>query len=146
MGQILIRRRIKNMDFESDPRFESIESLMELLRCERQYREAESARKQTRKSYQWVQIDKEMPEVLQSLIQDFARPVCRHDWRSCKSEEALAIHLLKRDKLHVVADFIGGPEFWDIVIGQTFYELLKNYPAGPSDEGQTTLQLRRVWV
>lgn len=92
-------------------------------------------------------IDKEMPEVLQSLIQDYARPVCRGDWRTCKSEECRAIYLLQRDKRHVAADFIGGPEFWDIIFGQTFYELLKNYPAGPpSDEGQTTIQLRRVWV
>jgi hypothetical protein len=47
----------------------------------------------------------------------------------------------------MVADFIGGPEYWDIVVGQTFYELLKNYPAGPpTAEGQTTIQLRRVWI
>lgn len=88
----------------------------------------------------------EMPEVLQAIIQDFARPVCRGDWRTCKSEEARAIYLLQRDKRQVAADFLGGAEFWDIVIGHTFYELLKNYPAGPpSDEGQTTIQLRRFW-
>lgn len=88
---------------------------------------------------------KEMPEVLQSIIQDFARPLCRGDWRTCKREESRAIHLLLRDKRHVAADMLGA-EFWDIIIGHTFYELLKNYPAGPpSDEGQTTIQLRRHW-
>ena len=92
-------------------------------------------------------IEKEMPEVLQSLIQDFARPLCRGDWRTCKRDESRAIYLCQRDKRHAVADFIGGPEFWDIVVAQSFYELLKNYPPGPgSDEGQTTIQLRRVWV
>ncbi len=88
----------------------------------------------------------EMPEELQSLIQEYSKPLTRGDWRTCKRNESRAIYLLWRDKRHVVADFIGGPEFWDIVVGQTFYELLKNYPAGPpSDEGQTTIQLRRVW-
>ena len=92
-----------------------------------------------------TQTPKEMPEVLQAIIQDFARPVCRGDWRTCKSEEARTIHLLLRDKRHVAADMLGA-EFWDIIIGHTFYELLKNYPAGPpSDEGQTTIQLRRHW-
>jgi len=90
--------------------------------------------------------EREMPEVLQAIIQDFARPVCRGDWRTCKREESRAIHLLLRDKRHVAADFLGGAEFWDIVVGHTFYELLKNYPVGPpSDEGQTTIQLRRYW-
>jgi hypothetical protein len=89
----------------------------------------------------------EMPEVLQCLIQEYAAPLTRPDWRTCKQDEATPIYLLQRDKRHIVADFIGGPEFWDIVVSQTFYELLKNYPAGPaSDEGQTTIQLRRVWV
>lgn len=93
----------------------------------------------------------EMPEVLQSLIQDFAAPLgprrTRPDWRTCKREESHTIYLLWRDKRHVVADFIGGAEFWDVVVNQSFYDLLKNYPAGPpSDEGQTTIQLRRVWV
>jgi hypothetical protein len=74
-------------------------------------------------------------------------PVTREDWRTCKSNESRVINLLQLDKLHMVADFIGGPEYWDIVIGQTFYELLKNYPAGPpTAEGQTTIQLRRVWI
>ena len=87
-----------------------------------------------------------MPEVLQSLIQEFAAPMTRVDWSTCKRDESHTIYLLKRDKTHVVADFIGGPEYWDIVIAQSFYDLLKNYPAGPtSDEGQTTIQLRRVW-
>lgn len=90
--------------------------------------------------------DREMPEALQAIIQDFARPVCRGDWRTCKSEQARAIHLLFRDKQQVAADFLGGAEFWDIVVGHTFYELLLNYAAGPpSDEGQTTIQLRRTW-
>ena len=98
-----------------------------------------------------VQIAKEMPEVLQSLIQEFAAPLVprrtRPDWRTCKREESHTIYLLWRDKRHVVADFLGGAEFWDMVVNQSFYDLLKNYPAGPpSDEGQTTIQLRRVWV
>ena len=89
----------------------------------------------------------EMPEELQAIIQAYARPLSRGDWRTCKRNESQAIYLLHRDKRHVVADFIGGPEFWDIVVSQTFYELLKNYPPGPpSDEGQTTIQLRRVWA
>jgi len=89
----------------------------------------------------------EFPTELQSMIQAYAKPMSRGDWRTCKRNESYAIYLLQRDKRHVVADFIGGPEFWDIVIGQSFYELLKNYPAGPpSEEGQTTIQLRRVWV
>ncbi len=93
-----------------------------------------------------TETKREMPEVLQAIIQDFARPVCRADWRSCKREESRAIHLLLRDKRDVAADFLGGAEFWDIVVGHTFYELLKNYPAGPpSEEGQTTIQLRRYW-
>jgi len=96
---------------------------------------------------QQVKQGKELPEELVSIIQEFARPVTRGDWRSCKREESRAIYLLQRDKRHVVADFLGGAEFWDIVVGHTFYELLRNYPAGPpSDEGQTTIQLRRVWV
>jgi len=94
-----------------------------------------------------VKRDKELPEELVSIIQEFARPISRGDWRSCKREESRAIYLLHRDKRHVVADFLGGAEFWDIVVGHTFYELLQNYPPGPpSDEGQTTIQLRRVWV
>ena len=33
----------------------------------------------------------DMPEVLQMLIQDFARPVIRPDWRTCKALEANSI-------------------------------------------------------
>jgi hypothetical protein len=93
----------------------------------------------------------EMPEVLQTIIQQFAAPLgpryTRPDWRTCKRNESFVIYLLWRDKRHIAADMLGGAEFWDIVIGQSFYELLKNYPAGPpSDEGQTTIQLRRVWI
>lgn len=84
--------------------------------------------------------EKAMPEVLQALIQDFARPLCRADWRTCKRVESQSIYLCKRDKRNAVADLIGGPEFWDIVIAQSFYEILKNYPAGDG------IQLRRVWV
>ncbi len=89
---------------------------------------------------------KEMPEVLQSIIQEYSKPLTRGDWRTCKRHESRTIYLLWRDKRHVAADMLGGAEFWDIVVGQSFYELLKNFPAGPpSDEGQTTIQLRRVW-
>jgi hypothetical protein len=83
---------------------------------------------------------KEMPEVLQGMIQEFARPVTRGDWRTAKEDEAWVIRQLHDDKQQQAVDFIGGIEFWDIIIGQTFYELLKNYPAG---EG--TIQLRRHW-
>jgi hypothetical protein len=83
---------------------------------------------------------KEMPEVLQALVQDFARPVTRCDWRTAKEEEAWVIRQLHYDKHQQAVDFIGGIEFWDIIIGQTFYELLKNYPAGDN-----TIQLRRHW-
>jgi len=82
----------------------------------------------------------EMPEVLQGMIQEFARPVTRGDWRTAKEEEAWVIRQLHYDKHQQAVDFIGGIEFWDIIIGQTFYELLKNYPAGDN-----TIQLRRHW-
>jgi hypothetical protein len=96
---------------------------------------------------EFSQFDWEMPESIQKYIQDLARPLCRTDWRTCKLDESRAIYLCQRDKRHAVVDFIGGPEFWDIVVAQSLYELLKNYPPGPgSDEGQTTIQLRRVWV
>jgi hypothetical protein len=32
-----------------------------------------------------------MPEVLQTLIQDFVRPRTRPDWRTCKLLEAISI-------------------------------------------------------
>jgi hypothetical protein len=83
---------------------------------------------------------KEMPEVLQALVQEFARPVSRGDWRTAKLEEAMVIRQLHYDKHLEAVEFIGGIEFWDIILGQTFYELLKNYPAGDN-----TIQLRRHW-
>lgn len=83
---------------------------------------------------------KEMPEVLQAIVQDFARPVTRGDWRTAKEEEAWVIQQLHNDKQQQAVDFVGGIEFWDIILGQTFYELLKNYPAGDN-----TIQLRRHW-
>ena len=82
----------------------------------------------------------EMPEVLQGMIQEFARPVTRGDWRTAKEEEAWVIRQLHYDKHQEAVEFIGGIEFWDIINGQTFYELLKNYPAGDN-----TIQLRRHW-
>ena len=84
---------------------------------------------------------KEMPEVLQGMIQEFARPVTRGDWRTAKLEEAMVIRQLHDDKYQEAVEFVGGIEFWDIILDQTFYELLKNYPAGDN-----TIQLRRVWV
>lgn len=36
-------------------------------------------------------MELDMPEVLQTLIQDFARPLGRLDWRTCKAIEADAI-------------------------------------------------------
>ena len=91
----------------------------------------------------------EMPEVLQSFIQEFAAPLgprrTRPDWRTCKRDESHAIYLLKRDEPHIVADQIG-TEYWDIIVSQSLYELITRYPPGPpSDEGQTTIRLRRVW-
>lgn len=83
---------------------------------------------------------KEMPEVLQGMIQEFARPVTRGDWRTAKEDEAWVIRQLHDDKQQEAVEFIGGIEFWDIILGQTFYELLKNYPAGDN-----TIQLRRHW-
>lgn len=84
---------------------------------------------------------KEMPEALQSLVQEFARPVTRGDWRTAKEDEAWVIRQLHDDKQQQAVDSIGGIEFWDIILGQTFYELLQNYEAGDN-----TIQLRRVWV
>jgi hypothetical protein len=44
-----------------------------------------------------------------------------------------------------VADQIG-PEYWDIIVSQSLYDLITRYPAGPaSEEGQTTIRLKRVW-
>ena len=83
----------------------------------------------------------EMPEVLQGMIQEFARPVTRGDWRTAKEDEAWIIRQLHDDKHQQAVDSIGGIEFWDIILGQTFYELLQNYAAGDN-----TIQLRRVWV
>jgi len=86
-----------------------------------------------------------MPEVLQRIIQDFARPRCRMDWRTCKRDEILPIKLLVRDEPHCVADQIG-PEFWDLIKSQSLYELITRYPSGPpSEEGYTTIRLKRVW-
>jgi hypothetical protein len=119
---------------------------MEVLSAELAAKKREWSQSQTPKTEAPGDSIKEMPEVLQAIIQDFARPLCRGDWRTCKRDESRAIYLCQRDKRHAVADFIGGPEFWDIVVAQSFYELLKNYPPGPgSDEGQTTIQLRRHW-
>ncbi len=84
---------------------------------------------------------KEMPEVIQALVQDFARPVTRGDWRTAKEEEAWVIRQLHDDKQQQAVDSIGGIEFWDIILGQTFYQLLQNYEAGDN-----TIQLRRVWI
>jgi hypothetical protein len=87
----------------------------------------------------------DMPEVLQHMIQEFARPVTRGDWRTCKWEEAYGVQLLCRDEPHNVADQIG-PEYWDIIVSQSLYDLITRYPAGPaSEEGQTTIRLKRVW-
>jgi hypothetical protein len=82
----------------------------------------------------------EMPEVLQAIIQEFARPVTRGDWRTAKEEEAWVIRQLHYDKQQQAMDLLGGFEFWDLVLQHTFYELLKNFPAGDN-----TIQLRRHW-
>jgi len=82
----------------------------------------------------------EMPEVLQAIIQEFARPVTRGDWRTAKEDEAWVIRQLHDDKQHEAMDLLGGFEFWDLVLQHTFYELLKNFPAGDN-----TIQLRRHW-
>jgi hypothetical protein len=39
----------------------------------------------------------EMPEVLQMLIQDFARPVIRPDWRTCKALQAASIREFNKE-------------------------------------------------
>ena len=36
-------------------------------------------------------MESQMPEVLQTLVQEFARPLGRRDWRTCKVFEADAI-------------------------------------------------------
>ena len=82
----------------------------------------------------------EMPEVLQAIIQEFARPVTRGDWRTAKEDESLAIRQLHYHKHHEAVDFLGGFEFWDILLSQSFYELLRFYPASGN-----TLQLRHHW-
>jgi len=46
----------------------------------------------------------EMPEVLQKLIQDFARPRLRPDWRTCKEHEANEVqkHIQEIRLLHKI--------------------------------------------
>jgi hypothetical protein len=82
---------------------------------------------------------------VRKLIHDYALPVTRGDWRTCKADEVRAIKLLIRDEPQNVLDRIGH-EFWDIVLSQSLYELVVRYEAGPPNEdGQTTLQLTRTW-
>ena len=82
---------------------------------------------------------------VRKLIHDYALPVTRADWRTCKADEVRAIKLLIRDEPDNVANRIGH-EFWDIVASQSLYELVVRYPPGPPNEdGQTTLQLTRTW-
>ena len=83
---------------------------------------------------------------VRKLIRDYALPITRGDWRTCKADEVRAIKLLIRDEPQNVLDRIGGPEFWDIVASQSLYELVVRYPAGPpNEEGNTTVQLKRTW-
>jgi len=83
----------------------------------------------------------DMPTDLSRVIQSFAKPMTRGDWRTCKREESRAISLLLRDTPHVVADQIGA-EFWDVIVSMSLYDLLRRYQAGPpSEEGQTTTHL-----
>ena len=83
---------------------------------------------------------------VRKLIRDYALPITRPDWRTCKTDEVRAIKLLIRDEPQNVLDRIGGPEFWDIVASQSLYELVVRYPAGPpNEEGNTTVQLKRTW-
>lgn len=88
---------------------------------------------------------REMPDDLVTLIQDFVHARTRPDWRTCKAAEALPVKLLIRDEPHIVADQIG-TEFWDLIKSQSLYELITRYPSGPpSEEGYTTVRLKRVW-
>ena len=88
---------------------------------------------------------REMPDDLVMLIQDFVHVRTRPDWRTCKADEALPVKLLIRDEPHVVADQIGA-EYWDLIKSQSLYELITRYPSGPpSEEGYTTVRLKRVW-
>ena len=83
---------------------------------------------------------------VRNLIREYALPITRPDWRTCKADEVRAIQLLIRDESQNVLDRIGGPEFWDIVASQSLYELVVRYPPGPPNEdGYTTLQLTRTW-
>ena len=82
---------------------------------------------------------------VRNLIREYALPITRGDWRTCKADEVRAIKLLLRDEPHNVADQIGH-EYWDLVVGQSLYELVTRYPMGPpSEEGYTTVRLKRVW-
>ena len=88
---------------------------------------------------------REMPDDLVTLIQDFVHARTRPDWRTCKAAEALPVKLLIRDEPHIVADQIGA-EYWDLIKSQSLYELITRYPSGPpSEEGYTTVRLKRVW-
>jgi hypothetical protein len=82
---------------------------------------------------------------VRKLIHDYALPITRGDWRTCKRDEVRAIKLLIRDEPDNVADQIGH-EFWDLIVDQTLYELVTRYPRGPpSEEGYTTVRLKRTW-
>ena len=82
---------------------------------------------------------------VRKLIREYASPRTRPDWRTCKNAEVRAIKLLLRDEPHIVADQIGA-EYWDLIKGQSLYELITRYPSGPpSEEGYTTIRLKRVW-
>ena len=82
---------------------------------------------------------------VRKLIREYALPITRGDWRTCKRDEVRAMKLLIRDEPDNVANRIGH-EFWDLIVGQTLYELVTRYPRGPpSEEGYTTVRLKRVW-
>jgi hypothetical protein len=85
-----------------------------------------------------------MPDELVALVQDFLHNRTRRDWRSCKAAEARAIKLLCRDEPRVVANQIG-PEFWELILSQSLYELITRYPAGTVSEEGATIRLKRVW-
>ena len=92
-----------------------------------------------------VKYERYMPVRMQRMIREFGLPRTRPDWRTCKAAEALPVKLLIRDEPHIVADQIGA-EYWDLIKSQSLYELITRYPSGPpSEEGYTTIRLKRVW-
>jgi hypothetical protein len=68
-------------------------------------------------------VHRELPDDVIGVIREYAKPMTRADWRTCKIDESRPILLLHKGLVYIIAEIVG-IEFCDLIVRHSLYSLM----------------------